>query len=100
MWQDYVIDLEQIRVQNVIFEPGARTDWHAHPDGQVILVTAGEGRIETVADGVVTLRAGDVIYAPPDEAHWHGAGADTSAVLMAFSLGRQPRWGDAKHPPE
>src|SRR6478752_5158739 len=28
---------------SVTFEPGARTNWHTHPKGQVLIVTDGEG---------------------------------------------------------
>lgn len=28
---------------SVTFEPGARTLWHTHPKGQVLIVTEGEG---------------------------------------------------------
>ena len=30
---------------SVTFEPGARTAWHSHPRGQVLIVTAGIGRV-------------------------------------------------------
>ena len=31
-------------IANVTFEPGARTNWHQHSGGQLLLVTSGEGR--------------------------------------------------------
>src|SRR5919202_5832324 len=78
VWQDTLLDDSQagMRVYAVFFEPGSRTYWHAHEGGQVLLVTSGEGRIGT-ATGVETIRAGDVVHAPPGEEHWHGAGAES-----------------------
>ena len=31
---------------SVTFEPGARTNWHTHPLGQTLIVTAGVGRMQ------------------------------------------------------
>ena len=31
---------------NVTFEPGARSAWHTHPLGQILIVTAGVGRVQ------------------------------------------------------
>ena len=30
-------------VGNVYFEPGARSNWHLHPSGQILIITDGEG---------------------------------------------------------
>ena len=75
----------------VEFAPGGRTHWHSHPAGQYIYVLAGEGRIQSRGGEVEELRAGDVIYAEPDEEHWHGAGTDTEVRHLAFSFG-VTRW--------
>jgi quercetin dioxygenase-like cupin family protein len=37
------------------------------------------------------LAAGDTVYAPPGEAHWHGAAPDSSLLHTAVSLGTT-RW--------
>src|SRR6201987_1372538 len=63
----------------VTFEPGARTAWHTHPLGQVLIVTAGTGRVQRWGDPVDEIRQGDVIWIPPGQKHWHGA-APTSAM--------------------
>ena len=31
----------------VLFTPGARTDWHTHPNGQVLYITSGAGKVQT-----------------------------------------------------
>ena len=69
----------------VLFEPGARTNWHTHPEGQFLYVVTGDGRVQKEGDPVVEISAGDVVYFAPDEKHWHGAGPDTYMVHIAVS---------------
>ena len=63
----------------VTFEPGARSAWHTHPQGQVLVVTAGVGRVQRWGGPVQEIRPGDVVWTPPGVKHWHGA-APTSAM--------------------
>jgi quercetin dioxygenase-like cupin family protein len=63
----------------VTFEPGARTNWHTHPLGQTLIVTAGCGWTRCEGEERVEIRAGDVIWCPPGHKHWHGA---TSTAAM------------------
>ena len=67
----------------VTFEPGARTAWHTHPLGQTLIVTAGCGWAQREGGPVETIRAGDVIWFPPGEKHWHGATATTAVSHIA-----------------
>lgn len=71
----------------VSFEPGARTNWHHHPGGQVLYVIEGSGRVGTRDGEVAQLRPGDLVEAPPGEEHWHGASADASVTHLALSFG-------------
>ena len=57
----------------VTFEPGARTDWHTHPLGQTLIIFSGCGRVQSWGGPVQEVRAGDVVWFPPGEKHWHGA---------------------------
>ncbi len=57
----------------VTFEPGARTAWHTHPLGQILIVTAGSGRVQREGGPVEEIRPGDVVWFEPGEKHWHGA---------------------------
>src|SRR5690348_17313811 len=57
---------------SVTFEPGARTNWHTHPLGQTLVVTSGSGLTQTWGGPVRVIRAGDVVWFPPGEKHWHG----------------------------
>ena len=67
----------------VTFEPGARTSWHTHPLGQVLIVTAGAGRVQRWGDPVDEIRQGDVVWIPPSQKHWHGAAPNSSMAHIA-----------------
>src|SRR5215216_1809898 len=58
---------------SVTFEPGARSAWHSHPLGQVLIVTAGTGRVQRRGEPIEEFRQGDVVRIPPNTKHWHGA---------------------------
>jgi quercetin dioxygenase-like cupin family protein len=75
-------------VTSVFFAPGARTFWHTHEHGQVLHVLEGRGVIGTQGDGPQPIGAGDVIWAPAGELHWHGGGPDSMVLHLAISLGR------------
>ena len=68
----------------VTFEPGARTAWHTHPLGQTLIVTAGCGRVQREGGAVADIRAGDVVWFPPGERHWHGASPTTAMSHIAI----------------
>jgi quercetin dioxygenase-like cupin family protein len=67
----------------VTFEPGARTAWHTHPLGQVLIVTAGCGRVQREGGPVEAIHPGDVVWFEPDEKHWHGASPTTAMTHIA-----------------
>lgn len=69
----------------VTFEPGARTAWHSHPLGQTLVVTSGVGRVQRWGDPVDEIRAGDVVWIPPGQKHWHGASPTTSMTHLAIA---------------
>lgn len=68
----------------VTFEPGARTHWHSHPLGQTLVVIAGSGRVQKWGDSIQDIHPGDVVWAPPDEKHWHGATPTTAVTHIAI----------------
>lgn len=73
----------RVAMAHVTFEPGARTAWHTHPLGQTLIVTAGCGWTQREGGPVETIRAGDVIWFPPGEKHWHGATPTTAVSHIA-----------------
>jgi 4-carboxymuconolactone decarboxylase len=68
----------------VTFEPSARTAWHTHPLGQILIVTAGTGRVQRWGDPVEEIRQGDVVWIPPGQKHWHGAAPNNSIAHIAI----------------
>ncbi|MCZ0963142.1 (R)-mandelonitrile lyase [Paracoccus benzoatiresistens] len=69
---------------HVTFEPGARTAWHTHPAGQTLIVTFGRGLAQREGGPVEEIRAGDVVWFPAGEKHWHGAGPDNAMSHIAI----------------
>jgi len=63
----------------VNFEPGARSAWHTHPAGQVLIVTSGAGWVQDEGGEKRHIKPGDVVWTPPGVKHWHGA-TDTTRV--------------------
>lgn len=70
-------------IGNVTFEPGARTNWHKHTGGQILLVTGGEGRYQERGKPVQILHKGDVVRIAPNVEHWHGAAPDSWFVHIS-----------------
>lgn len=60
-------------IGSVTFQPGARTHWHVHSGGQILLITAGSGIYQQEGNAAQHFKAGDVIRIPPNVKHWHGA---------------------------
>lgn len=63
----------KFRTSIVTFAAGARTHWHSHPAGQLLVVTSGHGWIQAEGQPVRAIAAGDVIWTEPGVKHWHGA---------------------------
>jgi quercetin dioxygenase-like cupin family protein len=68
----------------VTFAPGARTAWHTHPLGQVLIVTAGSGWVNAWGQQKQQVYPGDVVWFSPGEKHWHGATATTGMTHIAI----------------
>jgi quercetin dioxygenase-like cupin family protein len=64
-------------VGNVYFEPGARSNWHMHPGGQILVITDGVGYHQIKGQPKQVLHKGDVVKCPPNTLHWHGASPDS-----------------------
>ena len=78
----------------VTFEPGARTGWHTHPLGQILIVTAGCGQVQRWGGPTEEIRPGDVIWFPPGEKHWHGTPttAMTHIAILEQLDGKSADW--------
>ncbi len=68
---------------SVSFDPSARSAWHTHPCGQLLMVTGGIGLIQEWGKSVQKIQKGDVIWTPPGVKHWHGASSKSSMTHIA-----------------
>ena len=75
------------RLSYYVFAPGARTKWHTHEGGQLLLAEEGRGRTQTRGEPVKELRQGESTWSPPGATHWHGAAPDQSAKMYQISRG-------------
>ena len=87
VWQDPIVEAPEparVRAVKVIFEPGARTAWHTHPLGQTLHLISGVGLIGLRDDHPKIINAGDTVWIPPNEEHWHGATPTNSMTHIAI----------------
>ena len=77
-------DIWNSSIGNVTFDAGARTNWHKHSGGQILLVTAGEGRYQERGKEIQILKKGDVVKIAPDVEHWHGASPEKEFVHISI----------------
>ena len=99
-------DTTRAAAVSVSFEPGARTVWHSHPRGQLLIVTAGAGRVQRRGGAVEEMHEGDVVWTAPGVEHWHGAAPATAMTHIAIQEhvgGKIVDWGpkvtDAEYGP-
>jgi len=87
VWQDPIIEASEparVRALKVAFEPGARTAWHTHPLGQTLHIISGTGLMGLRNENPQLIQAGDTVWIPPGEEHWHGASATNSMTHIAI----------------
>ena len=79
-------------VYHVVFEDGARTNWHSHSGPQWLLVTEGRVRVQTWGEAAVEVGAGDAVVIAPGEKHWHGAAPGSRGVHLAVNVKVTTAW--------
>jgi quercetin dioxygenase-like cupin family protein len=88
----------RVSASSVHFTPGARTAWHAHPNGQTIWVLEGVGLCQRRGGPIEVIRPGDRVFFEPGEEHWHGAAPARFmthvAMLDVDDQGNAASWGD------
>jgi quercetin dioxygenase-like cupin family protein len=111
VWIDPIVvgtEPSRVRVSAVRFTPTARTAWHSHAVGQTLYVTEGQGLVQSRGGEIEAIRAGDVVYTPPDEWHWHGATREHFMAHLSITEGTsdqrpETEWGahvtDEEYPP-
>jgi quercetin dioxygenase-like cupin family protein len=80
-WVTNLVDNDSVfttATGSVYFEAGARSNWHSHPGGQILIVTDGVGYHQIKGEPVQIIRKGDVVKCSPDLVHWHGASKESS----------------------
>lgn len=88
VWVKGLVQLSAINnytIGSVTFEPGARSNWHRHPAGQILLVTSGAGFYQERDKPVRTIGKGDVIVCDADIEHWHGASRTSQMSHLAVT---------------
>ena len=86
-WLNYLAEADtvhNVNIGSVMFEPGARTNWHYHEGGQILLVSDGKGLYQEKGKPVEIIEKGDVVKCPPNVAHWHGATPTESMTHIAI----------------
>ena len=80
----------------VTFKPGARTAWHTHPRGQMLIITEGRGLVRQWGEAPIEMREGDAVWIPAGVKHWHGAAPDSGVTHIALAPldeeGRSSTW--------
>lgn len=88
-------DPSHVSGSSVTFQPGARTAWHTHMLGQHLIVTVGAGWVQQEGGKKLEMKAGDVVWTPPNVKHWHGGTATSSVTHIAIQQalnGRRVEW--------
>lgn len=85
-WLEGPFTSDRLDVGMVTMRPGGATPRHVHLGGQVLVVTAGEGFVETGGERHA-IRAGDVVVCPPGEEHVHGASDDHPLAHLTITTG-------------
>jgi quercetin dioxygenase-like cupin family protein len=78
-------DITRASTGLVNFAPAARTVWHSHPAGQMLIVTAGQGWVQEDGKQRRVINPGDVVWIPAGVKHWHGATATSPMAHIALS---------------
>lgn len=77
--------LNPSQVGCVTFEPGARSNWHQHPGGQILIIVEGTGYYQEQGSLKRIIKKGDSIKCPPNIPHWHGASKDEQLIQIAIT---------------
>ena len=72
-------------VSQVTFDPKARTVWHTHPNGQLLVATKGVGYYQEKGQPLQVFREGQSITIAPQVEHWHGAGPSGPFTHIAIN---------------
>jgi mannose-6-phosphate isomerase-like protein (cupin superfamily) len=86
------MDSKDLSVPRRHFDAGARTYWHSHDRGQLLMVEQGRMRTQKRGQPMKELGVGESDYTAPDVAHWHGATPDRPLVQINIGFGGGAKW--------
>ena len=89
-------DPDGVAVLAVQFAPGARTDWHSHPAGQVLFGVSGTGVVVDETGDAALIGSGDTVTAPPGRLHWHGSMGHSPMMHLSITSGGPTEWSGDK----
>jgi len=89
-----VMEGKELTVARRHFEPGARSAWHSHDKGQLLLVEEGRMRTQKRGQAVKELGVGESDYTGPNLVHWHGAAPGQALVQINVGFGGETKWLD------
>lgn len=87
VYLNYLVETDtthNVNIGSVTFEPGAKTNWHLHKGGQILLVTEGKGLYQEKGKPIEVIEKGQVVKCPPNIEHWHGATQTDSMTHVAI----------------
>ncbi len=84
-----------VSISRVGFEPGARTNWHTHIPGQVLIIEEGVAYYQELGQEKKVLKAGDIVKCSPMTTHWHGASPEGPMIHLAMTPTREVNWLEA-----
>ena len=87
-----VMDGKDLSAARRSFDPGARTYWHSHDNGQLLMVEKGKMRVQKRGQPMRELGVGESDYTGPDIVHWHGAAPDQALVQINIGFGGGSKW--------
>ena len=77
------VEPTNLSVRSLTFSRSARTHWHSHPLGQLLIVTRGSGRVQGRGQSAQPVSSGEVVWAPPNVEHWHSGGSEDDSTHIA-----------------
>ena len=87
-----VMDGKELTVARRSFEAGARSAWHSHDNGQLLMVEDGRMRTQKKGGAIKELGKGESDYTGPKIVHWHGAVPGQALVQINVGFGGETKW--------
>ena len=86
------LDASDVRGVRFRYEAGARSYWHVHDGGLVLLLEQGRGRVQVQGQKIQDFGPGQPVFLPGGVPHWHGATPDQGLTWVILTIGRNVTW--------